>query len=327
MGQSVVDEVKAILAEGRSKPKEPAVGALQEAAELIRTHRDFGAALQARIGEVNAALGEAAMKASRGGNALDALRAAPLVAMRKLSEAINAALAHVESVVGGEITETMNSQYVSAMDPIKPGDKVMLTQQVFRVIGKSGNSALVQPDAIAKAVYGNFMSAPGSVKSPGDFAGRGGKDFGDAVTSQPQGMLTNPDGHISLVGTRVLKYNPHTGQFSFPSEKLPGEYEMADTIQIVGHDPSLPYTVGEGMTVDRFEMILDEAHGSNAIDKFRVVAEAEIPMKVHGVYVDHYTAEAAVAMYDSLNESNKMRLTDMTAPQILAVMVRMLGAD
>jgi hypothetical protein len=321
MGDSM-DEVRAILAEGsRPKDKQPKSGALTEAVELIRTRQPFSAALQLRIDAMNAALKEAAEKAGRGDNALEVLRGEPLSALRKLSETVTAALAHVESVVGGD--GPMAAQYVAAMDKIKPGDKIMLTQQVFRVIGKTGNSALVQPDAIAKGIYGTFVPAPGPVKSPGDYPGRGGDDFGDAVVNQPKGMLTNPQGHISLVGTQVLKYNPHTGLFSFPSERLPGEYEMADTIQIVGHDAAMPFAVGEGMTVDRFTMILDEAHGTTTIDKLRVITQAGVPMKVHGVYVDQDTAEAAITMYDGLREDNRRRMTEMTVTQILAVMLRM----
>lgn len=327
MAQSVADEVREILDEGRSGKSESESGALKEAVEMVRTHRAFGATLQSQAGAVIAALGEAAEKVTRGTNALDALRGLPREALCKLSETVDAALAHLDAVAGtgGQVTE--EDQFVSAMAPIKPGDKIKLTQQVFRIIGKSGNSALMQPEAIARSLYGDFSPAPKSVKSPGDFSGRGGKDFGDAVVSQPQGMLKNPGGHISLVGTQVLKYNPHTGMFTFPSSTVPGDYEMADTIQIVGHDPTLPFIVGEHMTVERFDMMLDEAHGATVIDKLRVVAEGDSPMKVHGVYVDHYTAEAAVSMHDSLNGGNRERLAEMTVPQVLSVMFKMLGTN
>jgi hypothetical protein len=324
MAQSVADEVRGILAEGRPGKPAPESDSLKEAVEMVRMHRAFGTALRSQTDAVITALAEAAEKVTRGTNALDVLRGSPREALSRLSETVDAALAHLDAVAGtgGRVTE--EDQFVSAMGSIKPGDKIQLTQQVFRIIGKSGDSALMQPEAIARSLYGDFSPAPKSVKSPGDFSGRGGKDFGDAVVSQPHGMLKNPDGHISLVGTQVLKYNPHTGMFTFPSSTVPGDYEMADTIQIVGHDPTLPFIVGESMTVERFDMMLDEAHGTTVIDKLRVVAEGETPMKVHGVYVDHYTAEAAVAMHDNLNESNRQRLAEMTTPQVLAVMLRML---
>lgn len=328
---SVADEIRSILAESRSgKPvivASPRTTALQEAVNLLKTHRTLTSSLQSELDKVNRSLAEAADKAVRGEDAMKVL-AEPAALLRKLAETVNGAHSHLSTVLGTEPIQeegVFAPQYVKSMDKINPGDKVSLTAQVFRVIGKSGNSAVMQPDAIARELYGTFEPAPKPVKSPGDFPGRGGKDFQDAtVTGAPKGMLKDPSGHTSLVGAMVVKYNPHTGQFSYPSPKLPGEYEMADTIQVVGHDPKMPHVVGESVSPDRFELQLDEAHGTTIIDKLRVISGGGTPMKVHGVYVDHFTAEAALSVYENMRDSeNKRRMVEMTASQIIHMLFRM----
>lgn len=213
-----------------------------------------------------------------------------------------------------------------AMGRIEPGDTVRLTKQVFRVIGKSGSAALIQPEKIAAEVYGGFRPAMGYVASPGDFPGRGGKDFQDTSTSEPKG--TQPQGqagHASLVGTTVLNYNPHTGQYSFPSGKLPGEYEMADTIQIVGHQPGeeRAYFGESRMTVERFTLMIQEAAGKTTVEKLQSVAAGGEPMKVNGYYVDPESARVILMVHEALGEDNRNRMDGMAVQQMVTVAWRM----
>jgi len=217
--------------------------------------------------------------------------------------------------------------YGPAMGRIKPGDAVRITKTVFRVIGKSGSAALIQPEKIAKEMYGDYGPAMGRIMSPGDFPGRGGKDFRDTSASAPQATQSQGQrpGHSSLVGTTVLKYNPHTGGYSFPSGKFPGDYEMADTIQIVGHDPKMPYVVGESMTVERFEMMLDEADGGTTMEKIASVIEADEPMKINGVYVDPDSARAILMVQEALGEDNQERMSGMAVQTMATIAWKLIN--
>lgn len=213
-----------------------------------------------------------------------------------------------------------------AMGRINPGDTVRLTKQVFRVIGRTGNAALIQPETIASQVYSDFRPAMGRINPPGDFPGRGGKDFRDTSTSapapmQPQGQA----GHASLVGTSVLNYNPHSGQYSFPSGKMPGDYEMADTIQIVGHQPGEERAYfGEGrMTVERFELMIQEAVGKDTMEKLGSVAAGGEPMKVNGIYMDPETARLILMTTEALGETNRARMAGLPVQRMVTTVLRM----
>lgn len=243
-----------------------------------------------------------------------------------------------------------------AMDRIKPGDRIawMNPTMVMRVIGREGSAALVQPDAMDAEMYGTFRAAaqyssvpvgqeaptvpqttmwqPGMAPIPSnrDFPGRGGTHALDTSTSAPQATLTGQGGfsggeRTSLVGTRVLNYNPHTGKYSMVTGKMPGDYEMADTIQIVGHDPSLPAAVGESMTLQRFELVLDEAIGSTPIAKLRHVVESGKVMKVNGVLMDPCVASVMLQFHCSVSEENRARMGKMGVVEMLTVSQRMLA--
>ena len=433
---NTVEEVRSILSGGKPVTA-PVVehAPLDEAVELIRTHRDLTATIQRKLDGLSAAMGEAHERATRDPSAaLAALAGKPRDALAALKDLIDASLTHVESVTGRavkpvsearvhlvdralfELTEGVdtnaaksgvrasmtevegflnsvkrlktgssvgigrntyrvskspalrgkdmlvtlsgpgmgaadgytllvpgspaarNEEYevllvhdesdarvglfmsdvvLEAVDKgqykdfsrVNPGDTIRITKQTFRVIGKSDSAAIIQPEKIAKEVYGGFSAAPAPVKSPGDFAGRGGKDFGDAV----------------LAGATVLKFNPHNGQYSFPNGKLPGEYEMADTIQIVGHEPDEERFYEGVMGVERFDLMVSEAYGNSSLEKLSEVAKRGESMKVNGVYVDPATARVVLAIHEALGEPNQERLAGLPVQDMIAVAMKMVS--
>lgn len=216
---------------------------------------------------------------------------------------------------------TNYGDYGPAMGRIKPGDAVNLTKTVFRVIGKSGNSALIQPDA----TYGDFKAAMGKLPASDLAQWQGGVHFRDTNTSAPKATLKNPSGRTSLVGLSVLNYNPHNGQFSWPSGTMPGEYKQATAITIVGHDKALGKVVGEDVTPERFDMMIDEAEGDNLMAKLSTVAEGEDMLTVNGVLVDPYTAQLALQVYEGLKTENQGRMEAMTVYEVIATTHRMFA--
>lgn len=241
--------------------------------------------------------------------------------------------------------------YGPAMGRIKPGDAVNITQTVFRVIGKSGNSALVQPDAIHREMYGDFRPggqarvpvgqgvpsigktdqetpAMGRIPSGQDFAGRGGTGFQDTSTSAPR----SGGGRTPLIGLQVLNYNPHSGKYSFPSGTKPGEYKQAMQATIVGHDPNMKSVVGQGSaasakmtTVEGFESMVSEADGDTLLEKLQAVVDAGEPMKVNEVLVDPFIAEATIQLHEGLNEDNQERLRAMSTLEMVSTVLRVIG--
>lgn len=215
--------------------------------------------------------------------------------------------------------------YAPMMGKVNPGDKIRLTTPtVFRVIGKTDNVALVQPDAMDKEMYGKYRAAAtgspanlwkpagGWIGSGSDYAGRGGKEFQD----------TRP-----ATGARVVKFNPHSGKFMMPTGKKPGEYEMADKIQIVGHQPSENAVVGESISLERFQMTIAEAGGSNVVEKLESVAGSRDPMTVNGILFEPGVAQSILCLRAGLSEDRQGRLAAMSADQVLETTMRMLGAD
>ena len=215
--------------------------------------------------------------------------------------------------------------YAPMMGKVNPGDKIRLTTPtVFRVVGKTDNVALVQPDAMDKEMYGKYRAAAtgspanlwkpagGWIGSGGDFAGRGGKEFQD----------TRP-----ATGMRVVKFNPHSGKFMMPTGKKPGEYEMADKIQIVGHQPNENAVVGESMSLERFQMIIAEAGGTNVMEKLESVAGSRAPMTVNGILFEPGVAQSILCMHAGLSEDRQNRLGSMGADQVLETTMRMLSPD
>ena len=327
---SVEDEVRGILDGGVAAPvqtREQANSA-DEAVELLNTRRSLIVAVQAKLDGLTTALGDAHTRASRtAGSAVESLEG-PMAALRALKEVVDSSLAHVEDVCRSagmdpglteatnhdDLTSTVYGDYGPAMGRIEPGDAVTFAKTAFRVIGKSGNSALIQPEKLARAVYGDFGPAMGRIASPGDFPGRGGKDFRDTSdvaprATQPQGQ----SGHTALVGTTVLKYNPHTGGFSFPSGKAPGDYAMATAIQVVKHDPKLGRVVGSNarMSVEAFELGLDEAFGETTMERVLDVLESDQVKKVNGVMLDPATAALILQVNESLDEGNQDQLAEL----------------
>lgn len=242
-----------------------------------------------------------------------------------------------------------------AMGRIEPGDKItwMNPTMVLRVIGREDNAAIVKPDSMDDEMYGSFRAAaqfssvpvgnelpavpqrqqwqPGMdpIPSNRDLPGRGGTHALDAHTTALQSTLTGQGGIsggecASLVGARVLTYNPHTGKYSMATGKKPGEYEMADTIQIVGHDPSLPAAVGESMTLQRFELAIDEAMGPTTVAKLRHVVESGKVMKVNGVLMNAPVASVMLRFYGAVSESNRARMDGMGVVEMMTVSQRML---
>ena len=130
--------------------------------------------------------------------------------------------------------------------------------------------------------------------------------------------LKNPSGRTSLVGLSVLNYNPHNGQFTWPSGTMPGEYKQATAITIVGHDKALSKVVGEDVTPERFDMMIDEAEGDNLMAKLSTVAEGEDMMTVNSVLVDPYTAQLALQVYEGLKTENQERMEAMTVYEVIA---------
>lgn len=185
--------------------------------------------------------------------------------------------------------------YEAGMEKIQPGDRIKLGGTTFRVIGKVGNAATVAPE-----LGGSYRAARAWI-GPTDGADLGGhKEPWDTSES---GVAT------------VLRFNPHTGQYQFPSGTKPGEYEMADKIQIVGRDPSLPTAVGEGVTVDRIDFIMDEAAGSTLIEK--LVEASKSPKKVNGYYITPATAAVACRVYERLDGENRERLESLSVVEAI----------
>lgn len=220
---------------------------------------------------------------------------------------------------------TNYGDYEPMMGKVNPGDKIKLTTPtVYRVVGKVNNAALVQPDAMDKEMYGKYRAAAtgspvdlwkpagGWIDSGSDYAGRGGKEFKD----------TNP-----VTGMRVMKFNPHSGKFMMPTGRKPGEYELADKIQIVGHHPNETSVVGESMSLDRFQMTIAEAGGTSVVEKLESVANASSAMTVNGILFEPGVAQAILHMHSSLSEDRKERLAAMSADQVLETTMRMLGSD
>jgi hypothetical protein len=350
----ISDEIRGILDEGKKPTGQEVTEMLQEpvdeALDLIRTHTNLTTLLQKKLDALSAAFGAAQQVATRAGKktgedrkqVFEVFEGAPLAALRELREVADKSIQHVENVCrrgryrskmpsyGGKWTENLDEardpmggssdlqaygDYVPAIGKIEPGDAVNLGGMVFRVIGKSGNSAVVQPEAVRQGVYSPARGYP----TPQSPAPSGTTTPQDTRLQAPQGNLSNPTGRTSLVGTSVLKYNPHTGQFQFCTGRLPGDYEMADTIQVVGHDPALPSIAAESITPEKLEMMTNEAEGDDTIEKLRAVAIAEEPQLVNDVLVDPFTAEAAVEMYDGLAEGNQEQMEAMSIHDILRV--------
>jgi hypothetical protein len=353
----ISEEVRSILDEGK-KPSgwdisEELQEPVDEALELLRSHTNLTTLLQKKLDAVSGAFGAAQQQAVKAGKktgedrmaVLEVFETAPLAALRELREIIDKSIQHVEGVCrrgryrnnaggyGGKWTENLDEaadpyggshdlqnygDYVPGMGKIEPGTAIKLGGQVFRVIGKSGNSALTQPEAIRQQVYGDF--GPGkSYPTPSSPAPSGNTTPQDARPQGVQGNLSNPTGRTSLVGTSVLKYNPHKGQFQFCNGKKPGEYEMATTVQVVGHDPALPNIAAESTTVERLEMMVSEADGDDTLEKLRETSMADEPLKVNDVLVDPFSAKAAVEMYDALNAENQAMMEEMSVYEILRV--------
>jgi len=340
---SFSQEIREILDEGKKKPSvqtEEMNEPVDEAIELLKTHTNLTSLIQKKLDGLSSAFGVAKQMAVKAGKktgddrkqVFEAFEGAPLVALREMREIIDKSIQHVENVCrrgrfrstipsyGGKWTTTENldetrdpfgsgsniegyGDYVPAIGKIEPGMAVNLGGQTFRVIGKSGNSAVVQPEVIRKQVYADYQPG-GGYPTPQSPAPSGTTTPQDAHMEPVRGNLSNPTGRTSLVGTSVLKYNPHTGQFQFCTGKMPGDYEMADIIQVVGHDPALPNIAAESITVEGLELMTDEIEGDDIIEKLRAMAEAEELGLVNGVLMDSFSASAAVEMYDGLSEEN-----------------------
>jgi hypothetical protein len=331
---------------------------VDEALGLLKSHTNLTSLLQRKLDAVSAAFGVAQQEASRVGRktgedrkqVVEIFMGSPVAALRELSAVIDKSVQHMEGVsrrqryrasgvtgfggswtalgeardpMGGSSQLQNYGDYVPAMGKINPGDAVNLGGRVFRVIGKSGNSALVQPDQLRKQAA-RYVPARG-YPTPASPTPSGINTPQDVRMRAPQGNLSNPSGRTSLVGTSVLRYNPHTGQFAFCTGKMPGDYEMADTIQIVGHDPTMPSIVGEGITVENLELMLSEAEGNDIIEKLRSIAESEEEALVNDVLVDPFTAEAAVRMYEGLSDENQERLEGMDIHEALRVTYNVMG--
>lgn len=331
---------------------------VDEALELLKSHTNLTSLLQRKLDAVSAAFGVAQQEASRVGRktgedrkqVVEIFMGSPVAALRELSAVIDKSVQHMEGVsrrqryradgvtgfggkwtslgeardpMGGSSQLQTYGDYVPAIGKINPGDAVRLGGTVFRVIGKSGNSALVQPDKlrqqVARYVPGKGYPSPASPTPSGINTPQ------DVRMQAPQGNLSNPSGRTSLVGTSVLRYNPHTGQFAFCTGKMPGDYEMATTIQVVGHDANMPHIVGEGVTVERLEMMLSEAEGDDVIEKLRSIAESEEEGLVNDVLVDPFSAAAAVRMYEGLTDENQERMEEMDIHQVLRVTYNVMG--
>ena len=331
---------------------------VDEALDLLKSHTNLTSLLQRKLDAVSAAFGVAQQEASRVGRktgedrkqVVEIFMGSPVAALRELSAVIDKSVQHMEGVgrrqryrasgvtgfggswtALGEARDPMGGSgdlggygdFVPAMGKINPGDAVRLGGTVFRVIGKSGNSALVQPDKLRQQAA-RYVPARG-YPTPASPAPSGTSTPQDVRTQAPQGNLSNPSGHTSLVGTSVLKYNPHTGQFAFCTGKMPGDYDMATTIQVVGHDPSMPNMAAEGVSVEKLEMMLSEAEGGDIIEKLRSIAESGQDGLVNDVLVDPFSAEAAVRMYEGLSDENQERLEGMDVHEVLRVTYNVMG--
>jgi len=359
------DEIRSILDEGKKPSGQQMTEQLQEpvdeALELLKTHTNLTTLLQKKLDALSTAFGIANQDATRAGKktgedrkqVFEVFEGAPLSALRELREVIDRSIQHVENVCrrgryrsempsyGGKwtTTESLGEQadpfggstdlqsygdFVPAMGKIEPGMAVDLGGTVFRVIGKSGDSAVVQPEAIRQQVYGDFGPA-GGYPTPQSPVPSGATTPQDTHDVAPRSNLSNPTGHTSLVGTSVLKYSPHSGQFSFVTGKMPGDYEMATSIQIVGHDPALPNIAGESITADRLKLMTDEAEGDDTIEKLRAVADSSEPKLINGVLVDPFSANVAVEMYDGLNDDNQERMEGMGIYEVLQVIYSVMS--
>lgn len=351
---SFTEELRSILDEGREKlpVTEEMQEPIDEALELLKSHTNLTSLLQRKLDGVSMAFGAASQQAGRVGKktgddrkqVLEIFSGSPLVALREMRMIIDKSIQHMENVCRrqkyrgdsfgfggkwttlGEARDPMGGSgdlqsygdFVPAMGKVEPGMAVSLGGRVFRVIGKSGNSAVIQPESIRQSMYAGFGPA-GGYPAPGSPVPSGNTTPQDVHLQAPRGNLANPTGHTSLVGTSVLKYNPHTGKFMFCTGKLPGDYEMADTIQIVGHDPALPNIVGESSTVERLELMLSEADGDDIIEKLRSIIESGEDALVNDVMVDPFTADAAVRMYEGLNDENQEHMEGMDIHEVLRV--------
>lgn len=353
---SFAREIRDILDGGKALDQNGITEELQEpvdeALELLKSHTNLTTLLQRKLDGVSVAFGAANQQATQVGKktgedrkqVLEIFVGSPLLALRELAAVIDKSIQHMEGVsrrqkwrgdstIGfggkwtalGEARDPMGGSrdlqsygdFVPAMGKIEPGNAINLGGTVFRVIGKSGDSALIQPESlrqqVARYVPGKGYPTPQSPVPSGISTPQ------DVRLVAPQGNLSNPTGRTSLVGTSVLKYNPHTGQFSFVNGKMPGEYEMATTIQIVGHDPALPNIASESTTVERMELMINEAEGNDIIDKLRAVSGASEPQTVNEVLVDPFSARAAVGMYEGLSDENQERMEGMDIHEILRV--------
>lgn len=328
------DEIRSIIDEGKRAPssqiteeyKEP----IDEVFNLLSTHTDLTTLLQRKLDALSGAFGVAKQQAAKVGGENDKraevfeiFKAAPLSALRELKSIIDKSIQHVENVcrrseykreipsyggswVGESIESTDLSEYESdmAMDKIQPGVILKLGEQVFRVLSKSGNSALIQPDYIQEQRFGPAAGYP-SPQSPVP----SGMTIAQDVTPQPVGG--------DLVGASIFKYVPETGLFQYCTGIMPGSYEMATVIQIVGHDPSMP-NIAEDMTVEEFELMLSEAEPTDIIEKLRTVAEGEEARLVNSVLVDSDTARVAVEMYDGFqDDGNRIKMGSMNIHEVL----------
>jgi hypothetical protein len=353
------EEIRSILDAGkiRSGITEEMQEPVDEALELLKSHTNLTTLLQRKLDGVSVAFGAANQQAGKVGNktgedrkqVLEIFAGSPLLALRELREIIDKSVQHMENVcrrqkwrndsmgyggkwttlgeakdpMGGSSSLMRYDDYAPAMGKIEPGNAVNLGGMVFRVIGKSGNSAVVQPESlrqqVARYVPGKAYPTPQSPVPSGYTTPQ------DATTQAIQAPQNNPTGHTSLVGTSVLKYNPHTGQFSFVNGKVPGEYEMATAIQIVGHDPALPNIAGESITPEKLELMLSEAEGDSILEKLRAVAAGDGPQKVNDVLVDPFSASAAVRMYEGLSAENQERMAGMGIHEVLRVTYNVMG--
>lgn len=169
-----------------------------------------------------------------------------------------------------------------------------------------------------KTKFGTVWIAPGdSVELGGDvFRVVDVHDSGALL--QPLDTMKGAEGHTSLAGTQMAVYDSHSGQYTLDPGSVPGQYEMATVIQVVGHNPGDPKAVGEGITVDEFQS-MTEASGSDVISKLKSIVKNHQAAKVDGVFMDATTANMLLRVYEALGEENRKKFAGLPIRKMVAI--------